>query len=206
MLAGVKPWASSMIRASVVILAALTPLLALPPSPAHACSCRMPSFEEQRAQAGAIFEGRVDEVRPGAEGELTVVFHVTQAWRGVTTERVELRTASNSAACGYAFAVGSHYLVYAHAEGEALSVSLCSRTALADDASEDRQLLGSGTIPVEIADEPAPGPRREPPATRAGCASCSVEAPPSAWGPTLGGLWALALLIRARAARRRRAS
>jgi MYXO-CTERM domain-containing protein len=43
-----------------------------------------------------------------------------------------------------------------------------------DDAGEDRQLLGSGTIPVDVeddTDEPTP---REPPATRAGCASCSV--------------------------------
>jgi hypothetical protein len=200
MLAGVKPWASSMIRASVVILAALSPLLAVPPARARACSCRMPSFEEQRAEADAIFEGRVDEIR-SVGGDLVVVLHVTQAWRGVAQERVEVSTASNEAACGFTFEVGQHYLVYATSPESTLRVSLCSRTALADDASEDRQLLGSGTIPVEVADDEAqPEARRAPPATRAGCASCAaMPARAPAMLHALAILVALALRGRSRA-------
>lgn len=198
MLAGVKPLASPMIRA----LSVLVGLVLVHPEAAQACSCVMPTFEEQRAQSAAIFEGRVDAIRADGD-EVVVVFHVTQAWRGVTTERVEIRTASSSAACGYAFEVGTHYLVYAGRRNEGpLAVSLCSRTAPADDANDDRQLLGSGTIPVEVSDEGGTEPegRRAPPATRAGCASCATSA---ARAPTGFLVWSflagLALARRSRA-------
>jgi hypothetical protein len=197
MLAGVKPLASPMIRALVV----LASLALVDPAPAEACSCMMPTFEAQRDQAAAIFEGRADEVRSDGD-ELVVVFHVTQSWRGVTTEQVEIRTASNAAACGYAFEVGTHYLVYAGRRDEGpLAVSLCSRTARADDASEDRQRLGSGTIPVEVADDEAePEARRAPPATRAGCASCAaMPARAPSMLLALTALVALALRGRSRA-------
>lgn len=163
-------------RGSRVILAlgALFGALLLAPPRAHACSCVALSFEEQRERAAAIFEGRVELDRVEGE-ERIVTLRVTQAWRGVEHESVEVRTATNGAACGFAFEVGQHYLVYATHEGEALHVSLCSRTARMDDAGEDRQLLGSGTIPVDVVDDPEPPAPREPPATRAGCASCSVR-------------------------------
>ena len=146
------------------------------------------TFEDARASAAAIFEGRVDTIEPDAAGGLRVRFHVTQAWRGVEHESVEITTATDSAACGYAFEVGQHYLVYASQAETSLAVSLCSRTARMDDASEDRQLLGSGVIPVDVQDDAEEPTPREPPATRAGCASCTVassEAPPLAIAGTL---------------------
>lgn len=159
------------------------------------------SFEDARANATAIFEGRVESVAPEGEMEVRVRFHVTQAWRGVEHESVEIVTANNSAACGFPFEVGQHYLVYAGQDEADLGVSLCSRTARMDDANEDRQLLGSGTIPVDVqddADEPTP---REPPATRAGCASCSVA---SSEPPALAIFAALGTLFLAGRRRSRR--
>ncbi|MFN7700825.1 MAG: hypothetical protein ACK5U8_23210 [Deltaproteobacteria bacterium] len=189
MLRRVNHQASLLIRlGAVLVLALLASLLSARST--RACSCLRPSFEEARAGAAAIFEGRVEEIAP-VDGELRVRLHVTQAWRGVAHEGVEVRTASQSAACGFTFERGQHYLVYASAREDALVVSLCSRTAPMDDAGEDRQLLGSGTIPVDIEDD-ADEPAREPPATRAGCASCGVS---SARGPrSLGTLLVAGLL------------
>ncbi len=181
-------------RASCVILAlgALLSVLLLMPPRASACSCLALSFDEQRERASAIFEGRVDVDRvEGAERILTL--RVTQAWRGVEHEMVEIRTPAQSAACGFGFEVGQHYLVYATSENGALHVSLCSRTARMDDASEDRQLLGSGTIPVDVVDDPEPPAPREPPATRAGCASCAAGASADARTPLCLALALLAL-------------
>ncbi len=202
MLAGVKPWASQVIRASGLILALAAGTWE--PSVAEACSCAPLSFEDQRAEAAAIFEGRVEQIVSDEDGTLSVAFHVTQAWRGVAQERIEVSTASSGAACGFTFEVGQHYLVYATSPESTLRVSLCSRTARMDDASEDRQLLGSGTIPVDVADEGEASPtRREPPATRAGCASCTVghDDLPVALGP--GAIALLAVALRGRRARRR---
>lgn len=200
MLAGVKPWASQVIRASGLILALAVG--AWEPSAAEACSCAPLSFEDQRAEAAAIFEGRVEQIVSDEDGTLSVAFHVTQAWRGVAQERIEVSTASSGAACGFTFEVGQHYLVYATSPESTLRVSLCSRTARMDDAGEDRQLLGSGTIPVDVTDEGEATPH-EPPATRAGCASCSVGRAelPATLGPAGIALIALALALRARHAR-----
>jgi len=191
-------------RASCVILAlgAALAVWLLTPRTARACSCMALSFEEQRERAAAIFEGRVDLDRLEG-GERILTLRVTQAWRGVEHETVEIRTPTQSAACGFGFEVGQHYLVYATSENGALHVSLCSRTARMDDASEDRQLLGSGTIPVEVVDDPEPPAPREPPATRAGCASCAAGSSADVWTP-LGITLAILALGGARRGRRRR--
>lgn len=158
-------------------------------SRARACSCMAVSFEDQLERASVVFEGRVEADR--VEGMRRIVrFRVTQAWRGVSSEVVEVHTARDSAACGFNFVFGEHYLVYATGSTGAPEVSLCSRTARMDDADEDRRRLGSGTVPVDVVDETAPPPRRARPATRAGCSSCAAHRGPGGDGlvPLLGGL------------------
>ncbi len=199
--------ASSWVIASVLALGLVAPRTAL------ACSCMAESVEEARARAAAIFEGRVDAIAP-AEDQLAVRIHVTQAWRGVDHETIEVRTGDANDLCRFEFVVGEHYLVYAsrdEASGR-LFVSLCSRTRLASAADEDRQILGSGTVPIDVA-SPAPSagassaegrPSEDEagarPATHAGCASCSVasSSPPR-------GVGAIATLLLAALATRRRA-
>jgi hypothetical protein len=179
------------------LIAALSLLASLAPAHAEACSCMSQSVEEAMASATAIFEARVVSVVEDGETRV-VTFAVTQAWRGVNAEEVVVRTASNSAACGYEFAGGVTYLVYAGGEPEALTVSLCSRTAPLLEASLDRTALGSGTIPVDIVDEPVEPvrPARTEPPARGGCASCTAQrSDPRGLGAMLAFLW-LAIAVR----------
>jgi MYXO-CTERM domain-containing protein len=155
---------------SLLVVSWMTPL------PARACSCLEQPFEMAHAGAAAIFEGRVASVTTQEDGRLLVAFDVVQTWREAGHEHVEVVTASNEVACGYPFEIGTSYLVYAgQTEGERYVVSLCSRTRRMADADDDRALLGSGVVPVDIVDDPEsdePTPRTPP--THAGCASCSV--------------------------------
>ena len=174
----------------------------LGPARARACSCLEESPADAALAADAIFEGRVVAVESPAEGAqgspVRVTVRVTQQWKGVSTEEVELTTAPRSAMCGYAFELDQLYLIYAHAEGDRLRVSLCSRTKPADQADEDRTHLGPGTTPVDPnagdpgmpgSEEPAEGATEDEgsagvgvsagASARAGCASCAA-------GPTEG--------------------
>jgi MYXO-CTERM domain-containing protein len=168
-------------------------------APARACSCAELPFEMARQSSVAIFEARVASIEDGADGARHVHLDVVQTWLAAEHEHAEVVTASTEAACGFTFVVGQSYLVYASAlEGEAYRVSLCSRTRLMADADDDRALLGSGVVPVDIEDAPedeAPAARTPP--TRAGCASCSVTRAD-------GGLAAIAALAIALALATRR--
>jgi hypothetical protein len=142
--------------------------------PAAACSCMEQGFDAARAGAVAIFEARVASIEV-VDGTRHVHVDVVQTWLAAEHEHVEIVTADNEAACGYSFEVGRSYLVYASSvEGEAYRVSLCSRTRRMEDADDDRALLGSGVVPVDIVDAPEEEATTRPPPTRAGCASCGV--------------------------------
>ncbi|MBX3246165.1 MAG: hypothetical protein KF901_03180 [Myxococcales bacterium] len=154
--------------------------LALAPAVAEACSCLRATPAQARDGADAIFEGRVTLLETH-EDHVRVTFAVTQQWKGVDSERLTLTTATNSAACGFPFAEGETYLVYAHAHEGGLETTLCDRTALVTDAGEDLAALGSGSTPVDVGQ---PTPVTDPsastpePAPSRGCASCAA-APPS---------------------------
>ena len=173
------------------------------PKPAQACSCLATTLDQARSESEAIFEGRVDAVEAGAT-ETVVRFRVTQAWRGVVHEQVEVRMPTGSAACAFPFQEGVIYLVFARASADGLHTSLCSRTAAMDDetAQADRQALGSGTIPVDVEDtELSPPPVREHP-SRAGCASCAAQREPLSSAASVLCLVALAFVVRRRSSRR----
>lgn len=150
------------------------------------------------SQADAVFEGRVLEVERAADpsAPLRVTLEVVQQWKGVESERVVVETPSNSAMCGVAFEPSTSWLVYAAGEGEVRTVSLCSRTARIEDASEDLAELGAGVVPVEITadDEVEPPAARRRPA-RGGCASCSASASASERRAVAIALLALAALL-----------
>lgn len=196
---------------SLLVRVVLVVLFSLAAAPAAACSCDEATVEEAIASAGAIFEGVVDSIEVDASGDARVVrFAVTQAWRGVASEHVEVRTSIAESACGYPFEVGQAYLVYASGTTtEGYRVSLCSRTRAMDAAGEDRIALGAGVVPVDVVDEdvePVRPPRTAP--SRAGCASCAVGA-----GVVGGRAVALApaalvvlVVLRARGARRTRST
>jgi hypothetical protein len=129
------------------------------PSPAEPCSCQ-PPVSALQARAAAVFLGRVESVlglRPGMYGlfESRVFrFRVSRAWKGVSSEYVDVETAEVGTACGYPFEVGEEYLVYAYGEptpsasvpGQRPGTSACTRTAHFSEA-EERDLRELG-VPV----------------------------------------------------------
>jgi len=107
------------------------------------------TLEDGVAQSRAIFEGTVSKIAPNAATEfrgLEVTLTAKRAWKGVESEEVAVLTASNGAVCGYPFAEGSTYLVYAYRKGtDPLRVSLCSLTKPIDQAKADLAHLGKPT-------------------------------------------------------------
>src|SRR5687768_8043325 len=102
----------SAITAAVFAFAALLH----PPGRAYACSCVMPPpVDQARADAAALFSGTVSAVgQPTTtNGEVAVTFNVNEIWEGPVAPSLTLYTPSSSASCGYEFAPGKRYLVYA---------------------------------------------------------------------------------------------
>jgi hypothetical protein len=64
-------------------------------------------------------------------------------WEGGTSERVFVRTGSGGGDCGYAFALGGLYLVYAHGDRDTLNTGICMRTRPWTSAYEDSVALGA---------------------------------------------------------------
>ena len=113
---------------------------------ARACSCMKLTPSEGFTSSFAVFTGEVidiDKNQTTRFGGLEVTLRVKKVWKGELDEEVEVHTAGSTAACGYPFAEGTTYLVYAvRDEADPMRVSLCSRTAPVDDAKEDLDFLG----------------------------------------------------------------
>ena len=160
-------------------LSSLALILALClPRTADACSCVLVTADDAFAQHAAVFEGRVVEVRrpDDPSGALIAVLDVVQQWKGISAERVEVSTPSQSSLCGIEFEPGTSWLVYADGQEGGWSTDLCARTRLMSEADEDLAAFGAGVVPVEITeeDEVEPQPTREAPPARGGCASCAA--------------------------------
>jgi hypothetical protein len=206
-------WVLSTVLAALALLSA---------RPALACKCALPSVEEGRADASALFEGRVlsieEKSREGAMPVNHVKLAVVRSWKGLDREeQVEVTTNTQSAACGYTFAKDTSYLVYARESDGQLDVSLCSRTRPLADAAEDLAILGAGATPVRVTkaidtdaggvakDAAQPGsaqqrpPSEVPPAKKRGCSLAGEHgANADGAGALFAGLGLLALIVRRR--------
>ena len=115
-------------------------------SEARACSCMKLTPAEGLSSSYAVFTGEVTDIEPNTAtkfGGVEITLGVKKVWKGEIGAQVEVRTAGSSAACGYNFAKGETYLVYADRdEADPMRVSLCSRTALLANAQEDLDFLG----------------------------------------------------------------
>jgi hypothetical protein len=190
---------------------------------AHACECvaALPtSAADLLSNHAAIFEGRVlgatepsdPPADAGYEERLTaaqarldqllshreVHFEVLRSWKGPTGHAV-VRTRAQRSACGYSFAAGRTYLVFAYAGDDgALWVSACGRTRPSEEAHDDRVLLnslGASARPAAVV----------PP--RSSCAGCAIEPDGGAYGSSTLALTLVAALRRlAHAAARQRRS
>lgn len=133
------------IFAAVIMVVSLTPT-------ARACSC-MESGPPCQAYwpASAVFTGQVIEIitftsdQENFRGypQKLVRFAVSQTFRGVSGMTVETITGNGGGDCGYPFKVGQTYLVYAYSDQKSnkLHASICSRTRLLSEASEDLEYL-----------------------------------------------------------------
>lgn len=151
----------SSVRTPVLVAAILLPLMAAAPA-AEACSCAPPSDPRAELEhADAVFSGRVLEVEPEGEERgfrrLAVRFALDRVWKGVPEgDEVTVRTAEQSATCGYAFEPGEEYLVYAYESdsGDELTTGLCTRNAPLAQAAEDLATLGDPARTTAKSDKP----------------------------------------------------
>ena len=147
----------SMIRMALP-LAVVMLLIHINVEPASACSCIELTPAEAFERADAVFVGEVTafKVRSGIWGQssidpTTVVFSVNEVWKGPRQESITIRTARSEVSCGFEFAIGLRYLVYAR-DGQ---TGLCDRTALAVRSQEDLVALGEGWKPAAAPAGPA---------------------------------------------------
>lgn len=131
------------------------------PSITNACSCaELPSVEEEFERSQAVFSGKVVDVREkrSLKGELTksVLFEVTNTWRGVKQSQIIITTGQGGGSCGFHFNEGQEYLVYAYEStmygAKSLVTTICDRTNELSVLQEDLTILGEGQQPIEDVD------------------------------------------------------
>ena len=123
---------------------------------ARGCSCiegdTPPSL--WRNSAPDIFLAQAIDVRGPysiLEGERSFRFehdrwfrmHVVSTWKGDMGDTVLVQTGSGGGDCGYSFALGGLYLVYAWGTGDTLRTGICTRTRPWTSAHEDSLALGA---------------------------------------------------------------
>lgn len=136
-------------RGTVLVLVMTVVVAAAYVPPTWACSCMPPPAPlEAKAQMDGVFSGTVLSVEGLEPGEMGIPVEVTldvhTIWKGDPGAKVVVRTANNSAACGFNFEEGQQYLVYAHQEDGEWTTNLCTRTAELSRASADLDALGEG--------------------------------------------------------------
>ena len=86
-----------------------------------------------------------------AEGRRVTV-EVLRVWKGALGARAEVYTPRECCICGFEFADGGEYLIYAYASGRRpdgrLRTFLCTRTRAIARAAADLEALGPGTPPA----------------------------------------------------------
>jgi hypothetical protein len=107
----------------VVAIAALSLAFA---AGAFACSCLPVNLVRDLPRADAAFVGTVLE-RKVEHQKATYLFRVEQVYKGDVENRVEVTSASNSAACGLELAVDQRVGLLLTREGGTWRASLCSQ-------------------------------------------------------------------------------
>jgi len=87
--------------------------------------------------AGAVFVGRVEAIRRVGTSRVAT-FAVLEGFAGVRGSTIEVTTGPAGQRCGFSFAVGKEYIVYADRSGGfGLATSRCSGTREIGDADSD---------------------------------------------------------------------
>lgn len=130
------------------------------PSIGWACSCLVPPPpQEALERSEAVFTGKVMTVtKPEAPvgssaAPVRVLFEVTETWKGTDQSQAIVRTAMDSASCGFHFEEGKEYLVYAQKGPMGhWETNICTRTVELAHAQEDLAALGEGSAPAHVVD------------------------------------------------------
>lgn len=116
----------------------------------YSCSCAgKPPVKENWDYSSEVFKGKVikvDTLLYGNNGAkiYSYTIQIFKSFKEDFYKGRELRTiiSQSGAACDFMFDVGKEYLIYAKAESQTLTCSLCSRTNLMSNISNDEiQLL-----------------------------------------------------------------
>jgi hypothetical protein len=117
-------------RRAIVALAIVAGILAGGAAPVEACDCSPVRMCQAYWLSDAVFSGRVvaiDRVDlPKFPRRAT--FQVTEAFLGVSGDRIEIFTGMGGGDCGYEFRVGDDYIVYARFRDGRLTTGVCNRT------------------------------------------------------------------------------
>lgn len=136
---------------------------------AQACSCLPPGpVAQEFERADAVFIGSIARARQ-EDRFFVIAMEVKSSWKGVEEGEIELRTAQDTAACGYPFEYGKAYIVYASKSDGELWASLCSRTRLLQGGEDEVRALDEVAkvkTSLECEEEASEGSELFP---RAGC-------------------------------------
>ena len=129
------------------------------PQQSYACSCAPHGTPlEELSASYAVFLGKVVSVRYDGSGDhprftgQTAKFGVETVWKGPVSETIYAEPSSYESSCGFSFAEGATYLVFAQ---DNFRVSACSRTKPHTYAVEDLIELGEGQVPESGTISPA---------------------------------------------------
>lgn len=148
-----------MTKANGILVAGLVVAMGIPVLAGAAESCGCPQTQgralDELSRHKSAFAGRVKDVRE-ENGSLLVTFDVHRIWKGPRGKELSVKTAGAAGTCGYSFATGKDYLVYADGEKDALTTDRCAAKAeLAAAERAVRQLdleTGHGGSPLRIPD------------------------------------------------------
>jgi hypothetical protein len=147
----------------LLVAVAMVLLFGAAPGVASACSCIAPgSPYEELQRSSLVFAGQVlsvVRVNGGNHGNYNrVTLRNLRSFGSANSgDVVVIRTATNSAACGYTFLDGGYYVVYSYESEGALWTGLCSRTAPFEDADEDLRAFRATDLQRYAEDSPRCG-------------------------------------------------
>jgi hypothetical protein len=134
----------------ILVLLAIASIFTVFQQKSFACSCDWQiakmSINQQvnkaKKNAGAVFLGEVLGIEDN-KYSLIVRIKVKSRWKGVKDSEVTVSTGKDGGDCGYPFAVGESYLIYANkTRNTELSTNICQRTAPLSSAENDIAVLG----------------------------------------------------------------
>jgi hypothetical protein len=139
-------------------LAVLLALVALPRSPAWACSCITAPAGTYLARAAAAFTGEARAVQPQGGGVVVATFRVARVYKGSIEQDVSVFTGAGADNCGIAFTAKRTYTVFASSKAGALVTGLCDGTAEGDTLAASRPLREYAPLTETSPAAPAPQP------------------------------------------------